>query len=184
MKDRFTLIKIEKEYSDIVSDVFKGLCGQSIDCDYQNGYLEIYHSHDNILEIKSVLSSLETDLNCKLLCYTSNKDDAFRLGEEHDIALGLLQAFNCGFYDFKGLLLEVKTIEDKTRILKHILHDTGINQEFIIEFAECNLNTTKTASKLYMHRNTVIYKLDRLVELRGFDLRSFKDMYILYFLAK
>ena len=101
-----------------------------------------------------------------------------------NIVLELLESMNSGYYDLKSILLDSKKINNKSRILKYILFDTGITQEFIHEFAECNLNASKAASKLYMHRNTVIYKLDRLIELTGFDLRSFIDMYILYSLIK
>jgi hypothetical protein len=139
---------------------------------------------DNVNEIKSVLSSLEMDLDYKLLCYTSSLSSSNRLEEEKAIVLELLDSMNSGYYDLKSLLLDSKRINDKSGILKYILFDTGITQEFICEFAECNLNASKAATKLYMHRNTVIYKLDRLVELTGFDLRCFIDMYILYSLTK
>lgn len=181
---RFTIIKLKEEYVDIVVDVFKGLCGQAIEHSFDNGYLYIAHSHQSINEIQGVLSSLEIDLDYKLLCYISDFANEARLNREKEIVLELLNSINAGYYNLKSLLLDSKKINDKAKILKHILYDTGINQEFIIEFAECNLNASKAASKLYMHRNTVIYKLDRLVELSGFDLRNFIDMYILYTLAK
>lgn len=47
-------------------------------------------------------------------------------------------------------------------------------------FFECNLNTSKAADLLYMHRNTLINKLDRFFEVTGYDVRKFSDAAIIY----
>ena len=40
-------------------------------------------------------------------------------------------------------------------------------------FFENNLNVSETARKLFVHRNTLIYRLERIRTLTGFDLREF-----------
>jgi hypothetical protein len=42
-------------------------------------------------------------------------------------------------------------------------------------FLQSNLNITDAASKLYIHRNTLIYRLNRIETLTGYDLRKFED---------
>ena len=45
----------------------------------------------------------------------------------------------------------------------------------INKFFENNLNVSETSRKLYIHRNTLVYRLDRLQENTGLDLRVFED---------
>ncbi len=45
-------------------------------------------------------------------------------------------------------------------------------------FFENNLNVSETARQLYIHRNTLVYRLDKLQKLTGLDLRSFDDAII------
>jgi len=48
------------------------------------------------------------------------------------------------------------------------------------EFFRCSLNISETARKLIIHRNTLVYRLDRLQKLTGLDLREFDDAVIFY----
>ena len=43
------------------------------------------------------------------------------------------------------------------------------------KFFENNLNTSEAARKLYIHRNTLIYRLDKIQKETGLDLRTFDD---------
>lgn len=42
-----------------------------------------------------------------------------------------------------------------------------------------NLNLTDTAKALFIHRNTLIYRLEKIQKLLGFDLRSFEDCFMM-----
>lgn len=42
-------------------------------------------------------------------------------------------------------------------------------------FFENNLNLSEAARKLYIHRNTLVYRLEKVQRLTGFDLRQFDD---------
>jgi len=52
--------------------------------------------------------------------------------------------------------------------------------ETLDAFLLSNLNLTQTAERLKIHRNTVIYRLDRLAEKLGKDPRRFEDAVELY----
>lgn len=45
----------------------------------------------------------------------------------------------------------------------------------INKFFENNLNVSETSRQLYIHRNTLVYRLDKLQKLTGLDLRVFED---------
>jgi carbohydrate diacid regulator len=45
----------------------------------------------------------------------------------------------------------------------------------IQKFFENNLNGSETSRQLYVHRNTLVYRLDKVQKITGLDLRSFDD---------
>ena len=45
----------------------------------------------------------------------------------------------------------------------------------IDKFFENNLNVSETSRQLYIHRNTLVYRLDKLQKSTGLDLRVFED---------
>ena len=45
----------------------------------------------------------------------------------------------------------------------------------INKFFENNLNVSETSRQLYIHRNTLVYRLDKLQKCTGLDLRVFED---------
>jgi carbohydrate diacid regulator len=47
--------------------------------------------------------------------------------------------------------------------------------ETIEKFFTNNLNVSQTARDLFIHRNTLVYRLDRVYQLIGLDLRVFED---------
>lgn len=45
----------------------------------------------------------------------------------------------------------------------------------IDEFIKCNLNISDCAKKMYIHRNTLVYRLDKINKEMGLDIRKFKE---------
>lgn len=45
----------------------------------------------------------------------------------------------------------------------------------IDKFFENNLNVSETSRQLFVHRNTLVYRLDKIERLTGLDLRNFDD---------
>ena len=48
----------------------------------------------------------------------------------------------------------------------------------IQKFFENNLNVSETSRKCFVHRNTLVYRLDKIKKLTGLDLREFDDAII------
>ena len=45
----------------------------------------------------------------------------------------------------------------------------------INKFFENSLNVSETSRQLYIHRNTLVYRLDKIQRQTGLDLRKFDD---------
>ena len=58
--------------------------------------------------------------------------------------------------------------------LPDILEDEE-SMSTIAKFFENNLNISETARQLYVHRNTLVYRLERIEKAIGLDIRKFED---------
>ena len=43
------------------------------------------------------------------------------------------------------------------------------------KFFENSLNVSETSRQLFIHRNTLVYRLDKIQKITGLDLRVFED---------
>ena len=83
-----------------------------------------------------------------------------------------------------------KEIEKSARALEAALLKEGIREIFggkspddfdeetlttIYKFFENSLNVSETSRQLFIHRNTLVYRLDKLQKSTGLDLRVFED---------
>jgi DNA-binding PucR family transcriptional regulator len=49
-------------------------------------------------------------------------------------------------------------------------------------FLRCNLNINAASKELFMHRNTLIYRLEKIRVATGLDLKKFCDAFIFHIL--
>ncbi|MBS7302617.1 MAG: helix-turn-helix domain-containing protein, partial [Lachnospiraceae bacterium] len=65
--------------------------------------------------------------------------------------------------------------------IKEIYGDTSpdeIDEEILTtinKFLENNLNVSETSRQLYIHRNTLVYRIEKLQKAIGLDMRVFDD---------
>ena len=68
--------------------------------------------------------------------------------------------------------------------IREVLHGLTIDDfdeetlTTVSKFFENNLNVSETSRQLYIHRNTLVYRLDKLQKMTGLDLRNFDDAII------
>ena len=112
---------------------------------------------------------------------------------EHDFYLGsklkeLLPYIPNQVYFFEDLIpyVIIKQLEDlRVEIIEYITSQT--NKEVfhtVREFINNNMNSSQSAKKLYMHRNTLNYRIDNFVENTDINVRSFKGANAIYMLFK
>jgi len=81
-------------------------------------------------------------------------------------------------------LLDKKDIGELTFAIKKLWID-NLNDELVgtaKAFFENNLNITDTANKLFIHRNTLIYRINKIQKITGYDIRKFEHGINLYIL--
>ncbi|MCD8502698.1 MAG: helix-turn-helix domain-containing protein [Bacillaceae bacterium] len=86
--------------------------------------------------------------------------------------------------DFIPHLLLNETSEMTKTMLKTILateNDAELIKTVKV-FLECNLNATLAAKKLYIHRNSLQYRIDKFIEKTGIDIKQFRQAVSLYML--
>ncbi len=173
----FILIK-NNNYKNEIFEMLKSFISK-IEIKEENDYVLIRHDYDNKLDIIRSIETLSSDLMYAICAYVSSYP--FDEEREMEIIKPLMENVISDIYDFKKLIISNENkINDKSKILNFILKGTGIDSGFIRDFCDSNLNVSKASKALYLHRNTTIYKINRLIEIKDFDLRIFKDAYILY----
>ena len=148
---------------------------------------------DNSSEVKAIAESIEKTLEAELQinCIIGIGTTARHLREladrykEAQIAIDVGRVFdsektiisyeNLGIgriiYQLPTTLCEMFLNEVfKKNPLETLDEDT---LETINKFFENNLNVSETSRKLYVHRNTLVYRLEKIKKLTGLDLREF-----------
>ena len=74
---------------------------------------------------------------------------------------------------------ELRDIE--TAEIKKILSDPA-DRHTVEVFLHNNLNVNAASKQLFMHRNTLIYRLEKIRHATGLDLRKFCDAFIFHVL--
>jgi len=138
---------------------------------------------------KSIRDLITSDLYCKSCVSFSNRVyDAASIKKAYEDAkecmtlgkkFGLKEEiFNYNKMLFEKIVYNI-SIAVKNELLvifkeKFNLFDSEMITT-IDEFINCGLNISDAARKLYIHRNTLIYRLDKINKETGFDIRNFKE---------
>ncbi|MBU9711286.1 PucR family transcriptional regulator [Evansella tamaricis] len=78
----------------------------------------------------------------------------------------------------------LRDLSDETKkmtleMLKPVLNDKSL-LESVKVYLECNMNTTLAAKKLFMHRNTLQYRVDKFIEKTSIDVKRFPNAVAVY----
>lgn len=172
--NRFLLLKnVDNEH--IIFDMLNEIVGNIVKLNSKS-YTIYKYEYENQEDIKNVLLSLACELMIDFNGYLSSTD---LIDEELKLILSLDENIIVGLNDLKSILAYL----DKNQIkafLDFILKGTSIDEDFIKNFALNDLNVSKASKNMFIHRNTINYKLDKLKMHSGFDLRKFTDAYLLY----
>ncbi|MBY7143026.1 helix-turn-helix domain-containing protein [Virgibacillus sp. NKC19-3] len=80
-------------------------------------------------------------------------------------------------------LLDQVDVKLKREITAIVLKEFATDEDVlhtIKTFIECNLNVSLAAKELYMHRNSLQYRLDKFIEKTDMDVRQFNQAMVVY----
>ena len=104
-----------------------------------------------------------------------------------DIILNYLEKLPKNFYDGEDFLLSL--IKRCPEVMPSLQKSISKNLEkSLIEttlaIADANMNLSIAAKRLYMHRNTLHYRIDKVIEQTGINIKTFKGLSIFNLLFK
>lgn len=197
-KAKVVVVKVSEEIIDDAEDIIRNMYSDEILIRINNNTLtliKIIHNdqeYDNFEQniYDTIFSELlyEPDLGVGVI--------SENLGQLHDsyekanilIKLGKDFSENKKVHRYNDLILPIIIDNLNPANLKDILSYTDCNIESILmdkellltatKFLENSLNISDTARKLYVHRNTLIYRINKIQNITSLDLRSFKDAVI------
>ena len=140
---------------------------------------------------RSIADSLSTEYYAQALVgigtTVSGVKELARSFKEAQVALEVGKVFdterNIVSYDHLGIARLIYQLPSTLceMFLKEIFKVGSIetlDQETLFtiqKFFENNLNVSETSRKLFVHRNTLVYRLEKIKKLTGLDLREFDD---------
>lgn len=181
---------IEKELFDIINN---SVNAKSI-IEYQ-GNLIVLIQEQNIYEVcsdlqKNILTELFVETIITIGDTLEQPQDLANLYDNCVEAILLKQSYgiNERLLDYQSMLI-YRLIASMDQGLKDKIIDRIFSSKFteflnsevaltIEEMFRNNLNLTDTSARLYIHRNTLLYRIDKIHKLTGFDLRKFEDSMI------
>ena len=161
---------------------------------YENRIIAVAEA-ENITEscssfIKNVLSELLIECNAVIGGRAAKASELYPLYRNCMEALSLKHIYGLGdnVLDYDGMY-GYRVAYNLDPRLKEFLRRKVFAAEFsdmvkgelgitIEEFFRNNLNLTDTAAKLYIHRNTLLYRLEKIYKCTGFDLKRFEDSWL------
>lgn len=138
-------------------------------------------------KIEDIKKNLKIKINIGVGGIVENLKDLNKSFEESKIALEINKIFDennkITKYNELGIKRLIYSISDSTceNFLKETLKNKKIenlNEEtlFTIDnFFKNNLNVSETSRKLFIHRNTLVYRLEKIKKITGLNLKNFED---------
>lgn len=174
--EKYILLRTATENFSYIKDVFHLLVGNEVQIEVDEQILKMRCNTIGQEEIDATITSLESDLNALISSYQTT---TLKPSKEISLVEPIFKEASYGHYQFKSLIQNVKDKITSLELFHFIVDGSGVTEDIIMAMADCDLNVSKASHQLYMHRNTLLYKIDRLISLSDFDLKRFNDLYIL-----
>ena len=183
-------IQTKEDYKKIL-DFLEEIVGDAIFIEIDSNIIMFYFE-DIDVNFKEIFSWISDDFGINLKVFSSCK-----INSQHPEYFQIIYKYYTkylknkpfSYYTIKELILEIIKIdlEDlkpiKPVILNNVYHDSQL-EKLINSMFDNNLNVTKTSMDIYMHRNTVINKLDYIKSETSLNIQNFTDALCMYWLIK
>ncbi|RYL92552.1 transcriptional regulator [Sporolactobacillus sp. THM7-4] len=90
--------------------------------------------------------------------------------------------------NIQSLILNLTPSEKKRLHLAiHRFYDDShyeVLAQTFMTYCQCNMNLSETSRKLFLHRNSLVYRLNKIARLTSLDISNFEHCFYLYFAIK
>ena len=191
INEYYIIIRTKEELSkhsyikEVVTDFIHGLglSNVKIISNYGGYYVFFYKSNISIEdEVRELYISLKSDISSEfIMLYLDN----------YNLNDGLIFLRNNAFLSVHGFITNKDILRfyclsgnrvDK-QLIRQILGKYYNNREMLLTikiFIEDDLNVSEAARTLYLHRNSLIQRLDKFHLETKFDVKKFKEAFIIY----
>ncbi|MBI9009126.1 MAG: helix-turn-helix domain-containing protein [Tenericutes bacterium] len=151
----------------------------------EENYLEITIIDEfNVNTLKKARDFIMVELFQDFTAFANPINFTFPIQEILDV----LPNLNKGIYLIEDLIYELVKL-NKIELIKRLRnyyynHFSPETIETILGFIDQDLNATKTSKALYMHRNTLNYRLDNFIKKTEIDVRKFSGALAIYLLFR
>ena len=199
----FTLICIyvDKYFDEIFSLIKEGYINSGIDVINENQNIIMIGNFEDVSEhTQSIKESIEESYITKFyISYSSvkNFEEVKKVYEDSLYKIELAKKYNISdnIFDEKKLMFEliIDSVSEKNKVNIYNNFNNGFSKldsemiRTIDVFLKCGLNLSDAARELYIHRNTLIYRLDKIQKYTTYDIREFNSAVlfkIVFFLWK
>lgn len=183
MASQYLILKQKENNFDssLIRDVLKEAMGY-IKFSQKDTYILVSFENENNINLNDLLTMMNVELYLNVQGFVSKKDVTDSRYLDWAIETFLENDFMDKYLVCEKDLIKIKTTYLNDTVKRCVLksyYDDRDSINMLKVFFECNLNTSKACELLYMHRNTLINKLDRFYEVTGYDLRKFSDAMII-----
>ena len=152
--------------------------------------IHLYYQQETDVSFLDIILNMMSDTLSDLRIYVSFQfDSQADLNAQKAFIQQKLQSIPFNKYVYLDDKVILKALLDKVDhemkrfIFRKYMNDSMM-QDSIKTYLESNQNMSLAAKKLYVHRNTLIQRLDKFYQTTGFDIRIFSDAYLIYHLIK
>lgn len=185
----YLIIETKENISDVkhlVIDVMASLINvkRVIDSDHR---LFITFDRDADVLFDDVIHNLAMDLYMDIRLYVSYtfQDEVFMI-KHRDFIQKLLKDIPFNRYTYlddeiiaKHMMTKIEK-NDYQFFLRNYVHD-DMMLKTVKTYLESNQNMSVAAKKLYVHRNTMMQRIDKFIDATGFDIKTFVSASIIYY---
>lgn len=177
----FIIYLVNKEDEDTINSVIKDIYRDVIIIKYMNFTVAFSTAFNDVeMTFRALTSDIGYEINVHQGFVFTSSTKGIELSKYFDYYKTNITThgytkivdiiINANNKDQEVLMIIKNNVLDKLQKLPHMV-------DLIESFCNNNLNISLTSKLLYMHRNTVINKLDQIEKLTGLNIQKFKDAY-------
>ena len=168
----------------LMCDFLKGLIGNYVEPTLSNNILTVFFEAETDVDFEEIINSLNSDFYVVATLFESgelykNIDRNEYVKHIHAIAVKLLETTKLYFNEKELVKQGLHNEIVKNNILKEYYNDYEM-KNVISTYLENNMNVSQAANALYMHRNTVMNKIAKFIDVTGYDIKKFQNAFVIY----